>query len=179
MNLIFKKADVSKMGQALDLFRTTSLKLKDRGLSQWSYWHEPPPEKVAWVQEGFENGEFHFVYAPERIGVQDGLLGMFRLLSKDELYWDAQGTQADTRYIHSLVVTGENSGKGLGSRILKQIIENLIELGVKRLRLDCDASNSRLCRYYEDQGFNKVGEKVTPHSVNNLYQMDLQEEAQG
>lgn len=156
------------MDLALELFRKTSLSLKARNLTQWSYWADPPEEKVQWVREGFQQGEFFFVH--------DGagtFLGMFRLLTIDELYWDEKGRDPSARYVHSLVINPDHSGKGIGSLILSEIIEILRREGVKSLRLDCDSSNSRLCRYYEEQGFMQVGKKVTPYSVNNLYEMKL------
>jgi RimJ/RimL family protein N-acetyltransferase len=168
MVLKLKKAKVQDMDMALELFRKTSLSLKARNLSQWSYWSNPPMEKIQWVRDGFQRGEFFFV-----CDESDDFLGMFRLLPVDELYWDEKGREPNVRYVHSLVIATGHSGKGIGALILKKIIENLRNEGIESLRLDCDSSNSRLCQYYEDQGFKKVGTKVTPYSVNNLYEMDL------
>lgn len=168
MDLTFKEAEISEMDLALDLFRKTSLSLKERNLSQWSYWLDPPQQKIQWVREGFEKCEFYFVY-----DLAMNLVGMFRLLEVDELFWDEKGKDENTRYIHSLVITPENSGKGLGGQILHDIVVILRNESVNVLRLDCDGSNSRLCEYYEDLGFVKVGEKRTPYSVNNLYEMSI------
>ena len=41
------------------------------------------------------------------------------------------------------------------------------------LRLDCDASNVKLCKYYENLGFILVGQKQLPLGVYNLYQKEL------
>jgi UDP-3-O-[3-hydroxymyristoyl] glucosamine N-acyltransferase len=57
--------------------------------------------------------------------------------------------------------------------VLNRLASDLKEQGVHKLRLDCDASNSRLTSYYEQQGYVKVGEKKTPFSVNNLYERIL------
>lgn len=168
MELKLTKATVSDMDLALELFRQTSLSLKARNLSQWSYWMDPPEERLQWVREGFQQGEFFYVYDEEGTFV-----GMFRLLPVDELYWDEKGRDPGARYVHSLVILPEQKGRGVGALILKKIIEILKKEGAQLLRLDCDSSNSRLCRYYEDQGFVQVGKKVTPYSVNNLYEMKL------
>ena len=168
MVLKLTKATISDMDLALELFRQTSLALKARNLSQWSYWTNPPEERLQWVREGFQQGEFFYVYDEE-----DTFVGMFRLLKVDELYWDSKGRDPDARYVHSLVIAPEQKGRGVGALILKNIIGILKKEGAQWLRLDCDSSNSRLCRYYEDQGFVQVGEKVTPYSVNNLYEMML------
>jgi ribosomal protein S18 acetylase RimI-like enzyme len=166
--LVFKRASKDQLQDVLNLFASTSALLKNKGLSQWSYWADPPLEKIQWVSDGFEKGEFHFVYDD-----QNDWLGIFRLLEIDTIYWDEKGLEKGVRYIHSLVVTPNYSGKGIGALILQNLIGNLAKKGVAKLRLDCDSSNSHLCSYYEGQGFTKVGEKKTAYSINNLYEMLL------
>lgn len=63
MTLIFKQAPADQIQEVLDLFREISAQLKKKGLTQWSYWANPPEEKMEWV-------------------------GIFRLLEADALYWD-------------------------------------------------------------------------------------------
>lgn len=98
---------------------------------------------------------------------------MFRLLMTDELYWDQKGLEENTRYVHSLVVTRNEAGKGIGKAILHHLTDQLTRSGIRNFRLDCDASNKRLCAYYEEFGFKKVGEKKTKYATNNLYEMRL------
>ena len=129
---------------------------------------DPPEEKISWVKEGFDNGEFFFVYDSKGTKI-----AMFRLLEMDTLYWDDKGVEKNTRYIHSLVVHPSYSGLGIGTAVILKIIDQLKHNKIKKLRLDCDGSNPRLCRYYEDYGFVKVGEKTTNYAVNNLYEMIL------
>jgi len=61
----------------------------------------------------------------------------------------------------------------LGKKVLNLVLNQAIEQSIPLLRLDCIASNQRLCSYYENQGFVKVGEKQMPHSLNNLYEKQL------
>ena len=168
MKLKFRQAHPEQIPEVLELFRTTSEKLRKKGLSQWSYWADPPPDKIEWVRSGFEKGEFYYVLSEE-----NEWLGIFRLLETDTLYWDAKGLEKGVRYIHSLVVTPENSGLGIGSLVLEKLLKTLEKESVEKLRLDCDASNKRLCQYYTDHGFSKVGEKKTPFSVNILFEIVL------
>ncbi len=168
LKLTFEPANKEHVQEVLNLFRHTSVQLKKKGLTQWSYWTDPPEEKIKWVRDGFEKGEFHFVYNERMEWV-----GIFRLLETDTLYWDHKGLEENVRYVHSLVLQPGNSGKGIGAQVLNQLASDLETLGVHKLRLDCDASNSRLTSYYEQQGFVKVGEKKTPFSVNNLYERIL------
>ena len=168
MNLIFKKATIDEIDHALELFKLASQSLSEKNVSQWSYWSDPPEEKITWVKEGFDKGEFFFVYSHSGIKV-----AMFRLLQNDTLYWGEKGLENNIKYVHSLVVRPDFSGLGIGKIVMLKLIENMKSEGVKKFRLDCDGSNPKLCQYYESYGFNKVGEKETPYAINNLYEMSL------
>lgn len=168
MRLQFKTASIDQLDEALNFFKLASSSLGKKKVSQWSYWADPPQEKIDWVREGFEKNEFYFVY-----NGADTKVAMFRLLKTDTLYWDEKGLEASVRYVHSLVVPPEFSGLGIGKTVLLNIIEDLKSQGIKTFRLDCDGSNTRLCQYYESYGFKKVGEKTTNFAVNNLYEMSL------
>ena len=168
MEIKFIRALHSELEDALHFFKLASQSLTKKKVSQWNYWVDPPKEKISWVQEGFDNREFYFVYDPN-----GNKIAMFRLLKKDTLYWDEKGIEKNTRYIHSLVVLPSYSGQGVGTAVMLKIIDQLKQEKIEKFRLDCDGSNPRLCRYYEDYGFVKVGEKTTKYAVNNLYEMIL------
>lgn len=168
MNIIFKKASHSELPDALKFFKLASLALQEKKVNQWDYWQNPPKDKIDWVQEGFENNEFYFVF-----DLSGNKIAMFRLLETDTLYWEEKGLENDVRYVHSLVVLPSYGGKGVGKAVMLKIIEQLKQENIKKFRLDCNASNLRLCQYYESYGFQKVGEKITKYSVNNLYELSL------
>ena len=165
MNFTTRLADSSELKVAFELLKHAAERLNDKGLKQWRYWMDPPQEKIAWVEEGFKNGEFHFILIDNQIA------GMFRLLNEDELYWGIQVYSA--RYIHSLVVKTIYSGKGIGEQVVLKVVQDCKKLNVDYLRLDCDAQNKGLCNYYEQQGFQKVGQKQMPLSLNNLYELKV------
>ena len=168
MEITFIQALKSELEDALHFFKLASQSLSEKQVSQWSYWAEPPEEKITWVKEGFDNGEFFFVYDPS-----GNKIAMFRLLEKDTLYWDEKGIEKNTRYIHSLVVPPLYSGQGIGKAVMLKIIDQLKQDKIEKFRLDCDGSNQRLCQYYESYGFVNVGKKTTNYAVNNLYEMLL------
>jgi len=168
MKVIFTPALSSDLSIALNFFKQASKALGEKQVKQWQYWIDPPIEKLEWVKEGFENGEFYFVS-----NTKGDKIAMFRLLEKDTLYWEKKGEELNTRYVHSLVVPPQYSGLGIGKAVMYKIIDQLKEEKIKKFRLDCDSSNKRLCAYYEGYGFIKVGEKTTKFSVNNLYEMSL------
>ena len=115
MTFTVRKADLSELQVAFELLKHAAERLNAKGLKQWGYWMNPPQEKIAWVEEGFKNGEFYFIL------IDDQIAGMFRLLKEDELYWGVQASSA--RYIHSLVIKANFSGKGIGEQVILKVIE--------------------------------------------------------
>ena len=166
MKLTYKRASPAEIETAFMMFGKAAENLAEKKVEQWQYWLNPPIEKITWVQDGFKNNEFYFIYTDDST-----LVGMYRLMHEDLLYWGKQEIKA--RYIHSLVVLKEFSGKNIGGTIIKKIEQEMRIEHIPILRLDCDASNDRLCQYYIDLGFKKVGEKQMPLSLNNLYEKTL------
>lgn len=166
MRLHFRKANIEEINLALSLLKQAAETLKEKGVNQWGFWINPNEDKINWVKEGFYNNEFFFAE-----NSNSEIVGMFRLLEQDELYWGIQPIKAN--YIHSLVVDKKFAGKNIG-KLMMSLIENLvINKGILNLRLDCNASNPVLCNYYEKLNLIKVGEKQMPHSLNNLYEKNL------
>lgn len=164
--MVFKCIEISELTLVLELLKASAHELKSKGLNQWSYWLNPPKERVDWIKSGILNNEFYFVLNNDNM-----VMAMYRLLYEDELYWGKQNQKAG--YVHSLVVKKDFKGKGLGKQIMQQIESDLIAQGISLFRLDCVANNKGLCNYYESLGFNKVGEKQMPLSLNNLYEKKL------
>ena len=163
MKISYRKARNSEINKAFEFLKNAALYLKSKGLSQWGYWLDPPEEKIDWIIDGFNKDEFYFILNDSYI------IGMFRILDKDEIYW---GDNTDlAQYIHSLVISEEYKGFRIGENILKEVIEKSKRNGYDFFRLDCNASNLKLCKYYERIGFQKVGEIKMFHSLNILYQI--------
>lgn len=164
--LVFRKATVAELNAAIKLLKQAAVYLEKKGINQWKIWLNPSADKIKWVKEGFEAGEFYFAESGN-----GELAGMFRLMEQDELYWGKQ--KANARYVHSLIVTTAFKGNNIGKRIIAVIEKMVLAEGINLLRLDCIASNRRLCAYYESLGFVKQGEKQMPHSLNYLYEKTL------
>lgn len=167
MELTVRSVNANDEERVLELLQKAALRLKYKGLSQWSYWLNPPAEKLGWVAAGVSNYEFYFIE-----NQNSKVVGMFRLSTSDELYWGE--TNLEARYLHSLVVDPHFAGKGIGDWAINYVENRCMSEGINRLRLDCVASNSVLCSYYEAKGFIKVGSKQMPLSKNNLYEKWLE-----
>lgn len=164
-SFITRQGGLTESTTALSLLRSAAITLRQKGIDQWRIWLDPPAEKIKWVEEGFNRGEFYFIIINDRIA------GMYRLLTTDELYWGPLEDEA--RYVHSLVVLSEFAGQQVGRRVLEKLIVETREAGIPFFRLDCNAANKKLCSYYEELGFRQVGLKQMPHSLNCLYELKL------
>ncbi|NSL85868.1 GNAT family N-acetyltransferase [Chitinophaga sp. Mgbs1] len=165
-NLSFRQLAPDQLPLILQLLREAATAIQNKGLDQWNTWLQPTDDNISWLQAGLLNNEFFSVIT----GNQE-TAGMFRLSYSDLLYWGKQDKPAG--YVHSLVVRKEFSGHNLGTTILRMIEAKLLEEGYHLLRLDCNAGNQWLCRYYESQGFTKAGQVKMPHALNNLYEKPL------
>lgn len=165
MNIHFSKAAPSQIGKGYQLLKSAALRLQSEGVDQWQYWLDPPAYKKEWLKAGFDNGEYYFVC------LEDQTIGLFRLSTSDLDYWGERHDKA--YYLHSLVILPAFKGKSLGKKIVDYAEKLCYEDGAQYLRLDCHAGNPRLCQYYVDLGFSFVGQKQMPHSLNNLYQKNI------
>jgi len=159
-------ATLNDIQTAFDLLHHTSENLEQKGISQWLYWQNPPQEKIDWVQAGFEANEFYWIK-----NESNDLMGMVRVMNKDELYWGEHATKA--KYIHSLVVHTNFAGQQIGKQVIDIIEKMAKDDRCDYLRLDCDATNKKLCAYYTQQRFEKVGERKLPLGTYNLYQRKI------
>lgn len=168
MNLIIEKVAYTKENEQIiiNLLKHAATWLKQEGIDHWRVWLDPTEERLNWMQEGLNNEQFYFLYT-----VKKDLIGMYRLMYNDELYWGK--TEDKAAYIHSLVVKNDFKGQGIGAKVLNIIEEELKDKKIDFFRLDCNGENTRLCSYYEREGFEKVGEIKMPHSLNFLYEKKL------
>jgi GNAT superfamily N-acetyltransferase len=78
----------------------------------------------------------------------------------DPLIWD--GSEDPAFYIHKLATRRDYAGQGLGATILEWIKGHALRSQKKFLRLDTWATNARLKKYYEKQGFAHIRTKSFP-----------------
>ncbi len=168
MDFNLKKITSIDLNKVLNLFKSAAEKIAKKNIDHWQYWKNPPIEKINWVKEGILNNEFFFIKNAKK-----EVMGMIRILDKDLNYWGENNDRA--KYIHSLVVTEEYEGYGIGSKVLQKIENDARNNNYNYLRLDCDSKNPKLCEYYNKQGFIKVGQKTLPLSTYNLYQKDIKQ----
>jgi len=166
MNLVFKRVESDQFDQVLNILQLTARNLNHKNIDHWQYWLNPSESRISWLKEGVSQLQYFFAFNDK-----DQQVGMFRLMDIDELYWGIKDDKA--RYIHSIVILPEFTGQEWGQKMILQLEKLIKNDDVDYLRLDCNKANPFLCSYYESLGFVKVGEKLMPHSLNNLYEKKL------
>lgn len=92
------------------------------------------------------------------------------------LQWQADGLwdvgRQDAGFLHRLATASAFQGQGIGGKVVAWAESQAAQQGKSHLRLDCDAANVRLCKYYEKLGFTRVDTKATanPDYVAALYE---------
>lgn len=97
--------------------------------------------------------------------------GTLRLLWEDPDAWPDDRDEAG--YVHGLIIRNEARGRGVGAAMLAWAERTTRERGRRFLRLDCDATNSKLCAYYERLGFTSRGTLPQKHHLAARYEKAL------
>lgn len=79
----------------------------------------------------------------------------FILQWEDEYFWGKR--PEDAGYIHKLAVRRKFAGQNVGRQILQWAEQKVNEVGRKYLRLDCQAYNPAINKYYQEAGFTFIG----------------------
>lgn len=91
----------------------------------------------------------------------DRVVGAAVIKSKDS-WWD---DDKQAYYIHNFVTDIEE--KGAGIEMLKGFEDIALKNNIYRVRLDCAKDNVKLNRYYEQFGYNVVGECIVGDYIGN------------
>ena len=160
--IAFRQAGPDELGTVLLFLREAALWLGGKGIDYWQDWIDPPSNFVDWIRGGFDQGEFYLVEDGEEI------MGCFRLQWEDRLFWGEQEDAAG--YVHSLTISRGLAGQGIGIRVLKLIESHCRRNKKDFLRLDCGVDVAGLRDYYEEYGFEAVGEVAVEGERLTLYE---------
>lgn len=121
--------------------------VRGRGGQQW-----PLPFPRERLLERLAIGEVYLAWL-------DGApVGTFSLQPADPLFWGE--TPPDALYLHGLAIRRAVAGCGVGQQLVRWSEQRVRAVGRQYLRLDCQAGNPAIRRYYEQQGFVDRGEVV-------------------
>lgn len=109
------------------------------------------PHSVDFLSSFISRGEVFVVREAARV------IATVTLTRLRDPYWDDEPPA--TAYLHRLAVSRTHAGRGLGASLIRWSEAHLRSQGVRTLRLDCDAANSRLVSFYSALGFTTRGDR--------------------
>ena len=144
-----RRAEPGDVGVVADVLEEASEWLRRRGIEQW-----PATFPRDWLGPPIERGETWLAT------IDGSAAGTLTLTAHDSAWPD---DHLAATYVHRLAV--RRSFAGLGIVLLDWAVSDARSRNHTHLRLDCDASNGRLRRYYEAAGFRRRGE-ATVHGID-------------
>jgi GNAT superfamily N-acetyltransferase len=147
------RQDIEKVA---DILGEAARWLEQRDMSMWRA-DELLPSRIA---EDVDAGLF-------MIAECDGeTAGVLKFQLEDRLFWP-DVTQAESAFVHRFAVRRRFAGLGISSALLTRAVERARSLGRDYLRLDCEASRSKLRAVYERFGFiHHSDRQVGPYFVS-------------
>lgn len=149
--LVIQRVQKDAAPEVLNICKGAAIWLNEKGIDQWQSFSDPEKARAT-IDKRFDEGEVFLAYL-------DGVaVGTITLQWNDE-FWGPLGNDASSGYIHTMTVRRDFSGHGLGRELLDWAGDYFKKSGKIKMRLDCMENNSRLCRYYDEQGFKTIGHK--------------------
>lgn len=141
-------------------------------------------EAAAWLEQGGSRMWKADELRPDRIAadvsaglffvacLDDEPLGTIRFQLSDPLFWPDM-PEGESAYVHRLAVRRRAAGQGLSTLLLAWAADRARVQGRRFLRLDCEASRTKLRALYERAGFRHHSDReVGPYLVAR-YEMPL------
>lgn len=161
---LITSATLDDLPTVIEIYDEAAYWLRERGLGGWP--HPQPQWIIDTVRQDIEQGLVYLCRA------QDGrAIGTLRLLWSDPEVWPEEA--GDAGYVHGLAIRNDVRGQRVGERMLEWAKDSIRSRGRRYLRLDCDAGNVALRRYYETRGFTFRGKLAQERHVAARYEMKL------
>ena len=134
-----RQVNVLEFEIVFDILEENAKWLSQKGIHQWH---------ADWlVSQRLEIKESINIGAYHALDIDGNIAAIVEIKSGLEKIWSNDETPA--LYIHKLAIRRKYAVLKLGNKILNLVEASAISQGIKLLRLDCVAENSKLRRYYE------------------------------
>ncbi|MER3319584.1 MAG: GNAT family N-acetyltransferase [Allomuricauda sp.] len=159
---MIRRAKISEIPDILTITRACAKKMEENGIFQWN---EHYPSKEAFIKD-IERYELFVIEEKDTV---QGTIVISTLM--DEEYKPIQWLtpNGNSIYIHRLSVHPDLQGKGLAQKMM-DFAENFSkENGFTSVRLDTFSQNKRNQRFYEQRGYQKLGDIFFPKQSDHPF----------
>lgn len=164
---MIRPAKISEIPNILSITRLCALKMEQNGIYQWN---EHYPSEAAFIND-VEREELYVIVE------KDSILGTIVVSTfMDDEYRPIQWLtpNGNSTYIHRLSVHPDHQGKGLAQQLMDFAETYSKNRQFVSVRLDTFSQNKRNQRFYEQRGYQKLGDIFFPkQSVHPFHCYEL------
>ena len=152
---MIRRAKISEIKDILNITKACATKMQENGIFQWN---EHYPSETAFVRD-VERNE---LYVIEENGAILGTIVISTHMDEEYVPIEWLTPNGNSTYIHRLSIHPDHQGKGLAQQLMNFAENNSRENGFLSVRLDTFSQNHRNQRFYEQRGYQKLGDIFFP-----------------
>jgi ribosomal protein S18 acetylase RimI-like enzyme len=159
---MIRQAKISEIPDILTITQACSQKMQENGILQWN---EHYPSKEAFIQDIKRNE----LFVIEKNSTVQGTIVISTLMDEEYIPIKWLTPNGNSTYIHRLSVHPELQGQGLAQKMMDFAEAFSRENGFVSVRLDTFSQNKRNQRFYEQRGYQKLGDIFFPKQSDHPF----------
>lgn len=152
---MIRRAKISEIPDILSITRLCALKMQQNGIFQWN---EHYPSEAAFLKD-IKRDE---LYVTEEEGSVLGTIVVSTFMDEEYIPIQWLTPNGNSTYIHRLSVHPDHQGKGLAQKLMDFAEAYSKKNHFVSVRLDTFSQNHRNQRFYEQRGYQKLGDIFFP-----------------
>jgi len=159
---MIRRAKISEIPDILTITRACAKKMEENGIFQWN---EHYPSKEAFIKD-IEREELFVI---EENSTVQGTIVISTLMDDEYKPITWLTPNGNSTYIHRLSVHPNVQGKGFAQQMMDFAEAYSRENGFVSVRLDTFSQNKRNQRFYEQRGYQKLGDIFFPKQSDHPF----------
>ena len=159
---MIRRAKISEIPDILTITRACAKKMQTNGIFQWN---EHYPSKEAFLKD-MEREELFVI---EENNIVQGTIVISTLMDEEYEPIEWLTPNGNSTYIHRLSVHPDLQGKGLAQKMMDFAENYSKENRFVSVRLDTFSQNKRNQRFYEQRGYQKLGDIQFPKQSDHPF----------
>tara|TARA_R110000764_G_scaffold1503_1_gene6237 strand:+ start:307430 stop:307930 length:501 start_codon:yes stop_codon:yes gene_type:complete len=159
---MIRRAKISEIPDILTITRACAKKMEENGIFQWN---EHYPSKEAFIKD-IEREELFVI---EENSTVQGTIVISTLMDDEYKPITWLTPNGNSTYIHRLSVHPKVQGKGFAQQMMDFAEAYSRENGFVSVRLDTFSQNKRNQRFYEQRGYQKLGDIFFPKQSDHPF----------
>ncbi|MEQ5792979.1 GNAT family N-acetyltransferase [Muricauda sp. NFXS6] len=159
---MIRQAKISEIPDILTITQACAQKMQENGILQWN---EHYPSKEAFIQDIKRNE----LFVIEKNSTVQGTIVISTLMDEEYIPMKWLTPNGNSTYIHRLSVHPELQGQGLAQKMMDFAEAFSRENGFVSVRLDTFSQNKRNQRFYEQRGYQKLGDIFFPKQSDHPF----------